>query len=78
MNSENEILTEIHKHRAEHAKECGYDVGVMFTQMREDQKRLEAAGWKVVTLEPRSVDTAMYAIGADNESCVLREEPPIR
>ncbi len=63
---ENEILEEIHRIRAEHAAECGYDVNVMFARMDEDLKRLQAEGWKVVSPVPRENKTA-YA---------LREEPP--
>ena len=62
---ENEILEEIHRIRAEHAAECGYDVNVMFARMDEDLKRLEAEGWKVVSPAPREKETS-YA---------LREEP---
>ena len=46
---ENEILDEIHRIRAEHAKACNYDVDTIFAEMREDLKRLQAEGWKVVT-----------------------------
>ena len=63
---ENEILEEIHRIRAEHAAECGYDVNVMFARMDENFKRLEAEGWKVVSPAPREKETS-YA---------LREEPP--
>ena len=62
----NEILEEIHRVRAEHAAECGYDVNVMFARMDEDLKRLQAEGWKVVTPAPREQET----------STALREEPP--
>ena len=60
---ENEILAEIHRIRAEHARECNYDVDVIFAEMREDLKRLEAEGWKVVSPGPREKET----------SCALRE-----
>jgi len=63
---ENEILAEIHRIRAEHARECNYDVDVIFAEMREDLKRLEAEGWKVVSPAPREKETA----------CALRDEPP--
>ena len=63
---ENEILEEIHRIRAEHAKSCNYDVDTIFAEMREDLKRLEAEGWKVVSPAPREKETA-YS---------LREEPP--
>ena len=63
---ENEILEEIHRIRAEHAAECGYDVDVMLAQMDADLKRLQAEGWQVVSPTPREKETP-YA---------LREEPP--
>jgi hypothetical protein len=63
---ENEILEEIHRIRAEHAAECGYDVNVLFAQMDAGLKHLQAEGWKVVSPAPREKKTA----------CALREEPP--
>ena len=63
---ENEILAEIHRVRARHARECNYDVDVIFTKMREELKRLQAEGWQVVSPAPREKETA----------CSLREEPP--
>ena len=45
---ENEILAEIHRVRAEHARECNYDVDVIFAEMREELKRLQAEGWLLV------------------------------
>ena len=63
---ENEILAEIHRVRAEHARECNYDVDVIFAEMREDLKRLQAEGWQVVSPAPREKESS-YA---------LREEPP--
>ena len=63
---ENEILEEIHRVRAAHAAECGYDVKVMFARMDEELERLKAEGWKVVTPAPREKET----------TDALREEPP--
>ena len=55
----NEILEGIYRVREEHARECGYDVDVMFLRMKEDLKRLEAEGWKVVsTGAPERADNA--------------------
>ena len=62
----NEILAEIHRVRAEHARACNYDVDVLFAEMREELKRLQAEGWQVVSLAPREKGTA-YS---------LREELP--
>jgi len=47
--SENEILAEIRRTRDEHAKECGYDVHVLFERMRAESAQLEADGWRVVS-----------------------------
>ena len=58
---ENEILEEIHRIRAEHAAECGYDVRVMFACMDTDLQRLQAEGWQVATPTPRAPETA-YAL----------------
>ncbi len=63
---ENEILEEIHRIRAEHAAECGYDVKVMFARMDEDLKRLQTEGWKIVSPVLREKESALS----------LREEPP--
>ena len=63
---ENEILEEIHRIRAEHAAECGYDVNVMFARMDAELERLKAEGWQDVSPAPREKETA----------CSLREEPP--
>ena len=63
---ENEILAEIHRVRAEHARERNYDVDVIFAEMREELKRLQAEGWQVVSPAPREKETASS----------LREEPP--
>ena len=64
---ENEIIAEIHRHRAEHARECNYDVDVIFARMGEELERLKAEGWKVVALAPRRIE---------EPTCVLREDPP--
>lgn len=62
----NEILEEIHRIRAEHAAECGYDVNVLFARMDSELERLKVEGWQVVSPAPREKGTA----------CSLREEPP--
>lgn len=63
---ENEILEEIHRSRAAHAAECGYDVNVMFARMDAELERLKAEGWQVVSPAPREKETAYF----------VREEPP--
>ena len=64
---ENEILTEIHRGRAEHARACNYDVDVIFAEMRKDLERLRAEGWKIVSFPPKRIKES---------TAVLREEPP--
>jgi hypothetical protein len=63
---ENEILEEIHRIRAEHAAECGYDVNVMLARMDTELERLKGEGWQVVSPAPREKEI----------SNALREEPP--
>lgn len=63
---ENEILEEIHRFRAEHARECDYDIHKIFQQIRKGTEKLKAEGWKVVSPGPRETEA----------SCALREEPP--
>jgi len=63
----NGIIDEIHRVRAEHAKECGYDVDVMFARMREGIEKLRAEGWEIVSFPPRRIE---------QPSAALREEPP--
>jgi hypothetical protein len=63
---ENEILEEIHRVRAEHAAECGYDVTVLLERMDAELQRLQAEGWEVASPAPRKLEPA----------CALREEPP--
>lgn len=57
----NEILDEIHRAREEHARECGYDVDVIFARMKERLKQLEAEGWKVTSPGPRETEVS-YAL----------------
>ena len=66
---ENEILAEIHRGRAEHARACNYDVNVIFAEMREDLERLRADGWQVVSFSPKRIEI-------EEPTAVLREEPP--
>ena len=63
---ENEILAEIHRGREEHARECGYDVNVIFARMRENLERLKAEGWEIVSPPPRETEAPL----------VMRDEPP--
>lgn len=64
--NENEILQEIRRVREDHARECNFDVHVMFEQMRAETEQLKAEGWKFVSP------------AAPNEpSGIIREDPPI-
>ena len=65
---ENEIIAEIHRTRAEIARECDYDVDKLFAYFRQRTAQLLAEGWKVADL-PTPTHEA-------DESCVVREEPP--
>jgi hypothetical protein len=65
--NENEILLEIRRVREEHARECNYDVHVMFERMRAETEQLKAKGWKVI---PPAV--------AQETSAMVREDPPMR
>jgi hypothetical protein len=65
---ENETIAEIHRARAEHARECNYDVDIIFAKMGEELKRLETEGWKVASHPARRITA--------EESCVMREELP--
>ena len=57
----NEILEEIYAGREQHARECGFDVNVMFARMNEHLKELKAQGWKVVSPPPRQPQEISYA-----------------
>ncbi len=63
--NENEILKEIRQVREEHARECNYDVHVMFERMRAETEQLKGEGWKVVS-----------PAVAQEPSAVVREDPP--
>ena len=64
---DNEILQQIRRVREERARECRYDVHVMFERIQAETERLKAEGWQVVSPGPRA---AMEADG------VVREDPP--
>ena len=62
--NENEILAEIRRIRDEHARECGYDIHILFERLRAETAQLEAEGWRVVS--PDLGETP----------ALLREDPP--
>jgi len=67
MSKENEILDELHRHRAQHARDCDYDIHKIFKEIRQGTEKLRAEGWKVVS----------FGSGEPAEdSCVLREAAP--
>ncbi len=66
MNTENEILTDLRRIRDEHAQECGYDIHRIFAELRAETERLKTEGWTVVAAPSRW----------NEESCVVREDPP--
>ena len=58
---QNEILEEIHRFRAEHARECGGDIHTIFNQIRAGTEKLKAEGWQVVSFgEPAEVSYALH------------------
>jgi hypothetical protein len=62
----NEILEEIYAGRERQARDCGFDVSVMFALMNKHLKELRAQGWKVVSPAPRK---------PQETSGVLRDRP---
>ena len=62
----NEILEEIYAGREQHARECGFDVNVMFARMNEHLKELKAQGWKIVSPPPRQAKAV---------ACALHDQP---
>ena len=66
---ENEITAEIHRHREEIARRCGYDVDRLFAYYRERQDRLAGEGWRIVPHSGESKEV---------NAAVIREDPPKR
>lgn len=64
----NEIIAEIHRHREEFARECGFDAREMFRRIRTNESELEAGGWKFTSPAETELE----------DSCVVREAPPKR
>ena len=61
---DDEILSEIRRVREDMARESGYNVHVMFEQIRRRTEHLKDEGWKFVDLSRQS-------------EAVVREEPPV-
>lgn len=65
--NKNPILDEIWRVREEIARESNHDIHAMAEAAREREARLAVQGWKLVS----------FADEAENDqSCVVREEPP--
>ena len=64
--SDNQILSQIRRVRDEHAKECDYDVHILFERMRADTEKLRADGWRIAPLAG-DVSSLPYS---------LRDKPP--
>jgi len=63
---ENEIIAEIHRHREELARQCGYDIHKLMAYYREREAVSEAGGRKLVSFAPSDAEAG---------PCVVREEP---
>ena len=63
---ENEIITEIHRHREAVARECGYDAAKLMAYYRRRETERADAGHPLVS----------FVKSDANETCVVREEPP--
>lgn len=65
---ENEIIAEIHRTRADIARECDHDVDKLFAYLRKKTAEFQAAGWEVADIAAEQREAG--------ENCVFREEPP--
>jgi hypothetical protein len=65
---ENEILAEIHRHREELARSCGYDVKKLMDYYRHREAQPDAPEHKLVSYTP--------APPPGESDLVLREQPP--
>jgi hypothetical protein len=61
----NEIIAEIHRHREQVARACGYDAKKLMDYCRRREKEAASTNW-FRTLSQRKEDTSIS----------LREEPP--
>lgn len=62
---ENEITSEIHRHREELARHCGYDIHKLMAYYREREVASEAGGRKLVSFAPSHAEAG---------TCVVRED----
>lgn len=64
----NEIIEEIHRHREQVARACGYDVKKLMEYYRRREKESAGTKHKLVSYALRTE--------SDNAGLALREEPP--
>jgi len=64
---EGEIIEGIHRLRADMAKEAGYDVGIIFKQMKAGLSQSKSQGWKIASFPPHNIE----------KTGVVNEDPPI-
>jgi hypothetical protein len=64
----NEIIAEIHRHREQVARACGYDAKKLMDYYRRREKESAGAKHELVSYAPRAE--------SDNAGLALREEPP--
>ena len=64
----NEIIAEIHRHREQVARACGYDVKKLMDYYRRREKESLGAKHELVSHAPQ--------IESDNAGLAPREEPP--
>lgn len=64
----NEIIADIHRHREQLTRACGYDVKKLMDYYRRREKEDDKAGQKLVSY--------VTTPSAENVSSVLLDEPP--
>ena len=65
---ENAIIAEIHRHREELARSCGYGVKKLMDYYRRREAQTDVPGHELLSLMPHRPET--------ESTSVLREEPP--
>ena len=63
---ENAIISEIHRHREEVARLCGFDPAKLIAHYRRRERERQSDGHPLVTLSP-----------VEAEAWVVREEPTV-
>jgi hypothetical protein len=62
---EEDILEEVRRVREEIARECNYDIEVLFERYRKAEAKLKAEGWKFVNLRRTREAPAVYGTPAE-------------